>query len=297
MVLKEYQLVGLNWLWLMWRMRAGGILADEMGLGKTIQVIALICAIKEAQSAQSGFGGGHDDDADDGARDGADDGARRCHLVVAPASTLDNWLREFGLWAPSLVVAKYHGSQALRTQMQRDLDDSTFDVLILPYTYFEGEGAASQYDRRWLRRRRWGLGVFDEAHALKTSGSARYHRLSQLTIAHRLLLSGTPVQNNLHELLTLLSFMLPRAFPPRLADAFAVLDKARRDRSSAQGGARGGGRGGGGGGGGGGRQAARDPDAVAIAKARRLLAPFVLRRRKSEVVIHLLTSLMTSDGL
>jgi hypothetical protein len=297
MMLKEYQLVGLNWLWLMWRMRAGGILADEMGLGKTIQVIALICAIKEAQSAQSGFGGGHDDGADDGARDGADDGARRCHLVVAPASTLDNWLREFGLWAPSLVVAKYHGSQALRTQMQRDLDDSTFDVLVLPYTYFEGEGAASQYDRRWLRRRRWGLGVFDEAHALKTSGSARYHRLSQLTIAHRLLLSGTPVQNNLHELLTLLSFMLPRAFPPRLADAFAVLDKARRDRSSAQDGARGGGRGGGGGGGGGGRQAARDPDAVAIAKARRLLAPFVLRRRKSEVVTHLLSSLMTSDGL
>jgi hypothetical protein len=91
-------------------------------------------AIKEAQSAQSGFGGGHDDDADDGARDGADDGARRCHLVVAPASTLDNWLREFGLWAPSLVVAKYHGSQALRTQMQRDLDDSTFDVLVCPVT-------------------------------------------------------------------------------------------------------------------------------------------------------------------
>ena len=291
MVLKEYQLVGLNWLWLMWRVRAGGILADEMGLGKTIQVIALICAIKEAQSAQSGFGGGH--------ADGADDSARHCHLVVAPASTLDNWLREFGLWAPSLVVAKYHGSQALRSQMQRDLDDSTFDVLVLPYTYFEGEGAASQYDRRWLRRRRWGLGVFDEAHALKTSGSARYKRLSQLTIAHRLLLSGTPVQNNLHELLTLLSFMLPRAFPPRLADAFAVLDKARRDRSSAgaRGGARGGGGGGGGCGGGGGRQAARDPDAVAIAKARRLLAPFVLRRRKSEVVTHLLTSLMTSDRL
>ena len=86
MLLKDYQLVGLNWLWLMWRMKGGGILADEMGLGKTIQVIALLCAIKE-----HGGGGGE----------------QMHHLVVAPASTLDNWVREFAAWAPSLVVVKW----------------------------------------------------------------------------------------------------------------------------------------------------------------------------------------------
>ena len=96
--LKEYQLVGLNWLRLMWRMELGCILADEMGLGKTIQLIALLAALRAG-------------------------GEARPHLVVAPASVLDNWLRELRAWCPSLRAAKYHGPQAERYALQERLDD------------------------------------------------------------------------------------------------------------------------------------------------------------------------------
>ena len=235
--LKEYQLVGLNWLWLMWRMRLGGILADEMGLGKTVQVVALLCAI-----------------ADDRAATGR---AHAPHMMVAPSSTLDNWVRELRTWAPSLRSAKYHGAQARRAQLQEELDTDGFDVLVVPYTYFEGDSQAGRADRAWLHRRTWGLAVFDEAHALKKPSSARYQRLGRLRAAQRLLLTGTPVQNNLPELLSMLSFMMPSAFPPSLATASRVLAAG---------------------------SAAGDNNGAQIARARRMLAPFVLRRLKADVL-------------
>ena len=129
--LKEYQLVGLNWLRLMWRMELGCILADEMGLGKTIQLIALLAALRAG-------------------------GEARPHLVVAPASVLDNWLRELRAWCPSLRAAKYHGPQAERYALQERLDDDGFDVLLTTYSYFEGDSAAQRDDRAWLGRKEWG---------------------------------------------------------------------------------------------------------------------------------------------
>ncbi|KAL1510888.1 hypothetical protein AB1Y20_005720 [Prymnesium parvum] len=229
--LKEYQLVGLNWLWLMWRFRFGGILADEMGLGKTVQVIALLCAISESEAGEA-----------------------EPHLVVAPASTLDNWAREFAAWAPGLRVVKYHGPHAERHVVRARADEDGFDVLLTTYSYFEGDGSANRDDRCWLRRRAWGVAVLDEAHALKSSASSRSRRLSLLTTRQRLLLTGTPVQNNLPELLALLSFMLPALFPPHLAVAFAS-PPADDDRP--------------------------------VRRARRLLAPFILRRKKSDVLSQL----------
>jgi hypothetical protein len=94
--------------------------------------------------------------------------------------------------------------------------------VLTTYTYFEGEGEANSIDRKWLYSKRWGCCVLDEAHALKRADSARYIRLSKLRSAQRVLLTGTPVQNNTRELLTLLSFMLPSTFPPGLASAFAA---------------------------------------------------------------------------
>ncbi|KAL3912153.1 MAG: hypothetical protein SGPRY_008434 [Prymnesium sp.] len=92
---------------------------------------------------------------------------------------------------------------------------------MLAHSYFEGEGSTSREDRHWLRGRLWGLAVLDEAHAIKSAASTRYARLSALKAAQRLLLTGTPIQNNLGELLALLSFMLPTVFPPQLSAAFA----------------------------------------------------------------------------
>lgn len=226
--LSGYQLVGLNWLWVMHELGLGGILADEMGLGKTVQVIALLAALKEA-------------------------GKPGPHLVVAPASVLGNWHREVVTWCPSLRVAKYHGAKSARHAMQLELDSRGFDVVLTTYTYFEGEGEANLIDRKWLYSKKWGCCVLDEAHALKRADSARYIRLSRLRSAQRVLLTGTPVQNNTRELLTLLSFMLPATFPPGLASAFAA-------------------------------RAAGAEDAAEVRRARRLLAPFVLRRSKRDVL-------------
>lgn len=92
---------------------------------------------------------------------------------------------------------------------------------MLAHSYFEGEGSTSREDRHWLGARLWGLAVLDEAHAIKSAASTRYARLSALKAAQRLLLTGTPIQNNLGELLALLSFMLPTVFPPQLSAAFA----------------------------------------------------------------------------
>ena len=98
----------------MWRMQLGGILADEMGLGKTVQVIALLCAVHESEQ-----------------RAGTGEPSR--HLVVAPASTLDNWQRELTHWAPALTVVRYHGAQKDRHSLRDEFRHVHFDVLITTY--------------------------------------------------------------------------------------------------------------------------------------------------------------------
>ena len=247
--LKEYQLIGLNWLWLMWRMGLGGILADEMGLGKTIQVISVLCAIKES-------------------------GWKGKHLVVAPASVIDNWQREITLWAPELLVVKYHGAQKDRQRLRDDFRDVPFDVALTTYTYFEGEQAATADDRRWLNRFQWGVLVLDEGHALKKAGSSRYKRLSNLRTKQRLLLTGTPVQNNLSELLTMLSFANEDIFPPILPIAFEEVEKARGDSSRS-----------------GNRMT---PE---VSRARRMLASFLLRRKKADVLTQLVRKIEIERSL
>ena len=126
-----------------------------MGLGKTVQVIALMLAIANDRAARGATGGANGGAARAGA--GGRGGApRHCHLVVAPASVLDNWHREFLNWAPSLRVAKYHGPQAERLLLQGTLDASRFDVLLTTYSYFEGDSQAGSADRKWLNKRQVG---------------------------------------------------------------------------------------------------------------------------------------------
>lgn len=128
--LKSYQIVGLNWLCLMYKAKLSGILADEMGLGKTCQVISFLASLKEK-------------------------GIQNRHLVVVPSSTLGNWLREFEKFCPSLRVESYSGTQSERINKRYYLMDTDFDVLVTTYQLASG----SRDDRSFLRKQRFDVSL------------------------------------------------------------------------------------------------------------------------------------------
>jgi SWI/SNF-related matrix-associated actin-dependent regulator 1 of chromatin subfamily A len=153
------------------------------------------------------------------------------HLVIAPASVLSNWKREFEKFAPHLNVVKYHGSKKEREQLQEELrvhlprkvpqGKRRFvdppDVILAPITYFQLEKSD---DRSFLRKFRYGYLVVDEAHLLKNARGTRYKTLDKFSTEHRLLLTGTPVQNNAKELLSLLCFLMPLFSRKSMADSY-----------------------------------------------------------------------------
>jgi SNF2 family DNA or RNA helicase len=147
-----------------------GVLADEMGLGKTVQTIAMLGLLSSKYNIHGP------------------------HLVVAPASTLENWRRELNKWLPNARVCLYHGSLQARAEMQREMSplrngSIRFDVLLTPYTYFERESCSA--DRSFFNKFKFEYTAYDEAHAIKSMESARYRRLVKLRSKHRLLLTGT----------------------------------------------------------------------------------------------------------
>ncbi|PCH43660.1 hypothetical protein WOLCODRAFT_75036 [Wolfiporia cocos MD-104 SS10] len=180
--LKDYQMVGVNWLNLLYRKRLSCILADEMGLGKTIQVISFFAHLKEQ-------------------------GRRGPHLIVVPSSTIENWCREFEKFAPSVHVRAYYADKEARSQLREDLwndqpgRDSAdgWDVLVTTYNLAQGD----EKDRKFFRKIAWDTCVFDEGHVLKNFQSQRYQTLLRYESRWRLLLTGTPLQNNLQELVVL----------------------------------------------------------------------------------------------
>jgi SNF2 family DNA or RNA helicase len=146
-----------------------GLLGDEMGLGKTVQTIAMLGLLAAKYNIKGP------------------------HLVVAPASTLENWRRELNKWLPNARVCLYHGSQKDRAELQRVMSplrngSMRFDVLVTSYTYFERESCGG--DRSFFNKFRFEYTAYDEAHAIKSMGSARYRRLVKLRSKHRLLLTG-----------------------------------------------------------------------------------------------------------
>uniref|UniRef100_A0A8C5G2J3 DNA helicase n=1 Tax=Gouania willdenowi TaxID=441366 RepID=A0A8C5G2J3_GOUWI len=183
--MKPYQLIGLKWLLLLHEHKLSGILADEMGLGKTIQAIAFL-----AQLLQNGIEGPH--------------------LIIVPASTLDNWARELKLWCPDLKVLLYYGSMEDRRYLKHDIlnQDVEFNVIVSTYSI----AISNSSDRSLFRKLRLTYAVFDEGHMLKNMNSLRYHHLMAINARHRLLLTGTPLQNNLLELMSLLNFIMPSMF-------------------------------------------------------------------------------------
>lgn len=187
--LKEYQLTGMQWLVNLYEQGINGILADEMGLGKTIQAIALLGYLAEEKSTWGPF------------------------IVIAPSSTLSNWIDELERFAPQLTAQPYWGSledrQVLRKNLQNSKlhskDNAAFHVLVTSYEILAK-------DEKYFRRITWHFMVLDEAQAIKSSQSQRWKMLLSFQCRNRLLLTGTPVQNNMQELWALLHFIMPTLF-------------------------------------------------------------------------------------
>ncbi|TGO28016.1 hypothetical protein BPAE_0033g00180 [Botrytis paeoniae] len=180
--LKEYQLKGLQWMISLYNNNLNGILADEMGLGKTIQTISLLTYLIEVKKQNGPF------------------------LVIVPLSTLTNWTLEFEKWAPAIGKIVYKGPPNTRKQQQNHLRYGNFQVLLTTYEYIIK-------DRPILSKIKWVHMIIDEGHRMKNSQSKLSATLTQYyTTRYRLILTGTPLQNNLPELWALLNFVLPTIF-------------------------------------------------------------------------------------
>ncbi|XP_051166956.1 ATP-dependent helicase brm isoform X2 [Leptopilina boulardi] len=180
--LKEYQVKGLEWLVSLFNNNLNGILADEMGLGKTIQTIGLVTYLMEKKKVNGPF------------------------LIIVPLSTLSNWVLEFEKWAPSVVVVSYKGSPAGRRAIQSQMRATKFNVLLTTYEYVIK-------DKSVLAKLQWKYMIIDEGHRMKNHHCKLTQVLNTHYLApHRLLLTGTPLQNKLPELWALLNFLLPSIF-------------------------------------------------------------------------------------
>ncbi|XP_045509584.1 ATP-dependent helicase brm-like isoform X1 [Colias croceus] len=180
--LKEYQIKGLEWLVSLFNNNLNGILADEMGLGKTIQTIALVTYLMEKKKVNGPF------------------------LIIVPLSTLSNWVLEFEKWAPTVQVVSYKGSPQSRRLVQTQMRSAKFNVLLTTYEYVIKDKAV-------LAKLHWKYMIIDEGHRMKNHHCKLTQVLNTHYVApHRLLLTGTPLQNKLPELWALLNFLLPSIF-------------------------------------------------------------------------------------
>ncbi|XP_069320462.1 probable global transcription activator SNF2L1 isoform X4 [Eulemur rufifrons] len=180
--LRDYQIRGLNWLISLYENGVNGILADEMGLGKTLQTIALLGYLKHYRNIPGP------------------------HMVLVPKSTLYNWMNEFKRWVPSLRVICFVGDKAARAAFIRDeMMPGEWDVCVTSYEIVIKEKSV-------FKKFHWRYLVIDEAHRIKNEKSKLSEIVREFKSTNRLLLTGTPLQNNLHELWALLNFLLPDVF-------------------------------------------------------------------------------------
>ncbi|WWD03258.1 hypothetical protein V865_001309 [Kwoniella europaea PYCC6329] len=241
--LRPYQQAGLEWLASLWENGMNGILADEMGLGKTIQTISLLGHLA------------------------CDKGIWGQHLIIVPTSVILNWEMEFKKFLPGFKVLTYYGNQKERKEKRVGwLSETSWQVCITSYQIVLA-------DQHIFRRKNWSYLILDEAHNIKNFRSQRWQTLLGFKASRRLLLTGTPLQNNLMELWSLLYFLMPGGIG---ADATAVVGFANHkefmewfsnpmDKAIETG-------------------DAMDEETLAtVSKLHTLLRPFILRRLKSEV--------------
>ncbi|KAK7202427.1 chromatin remodelling complex ATPase chain ISW1 [Myxozyma melibiosi] len=220
--MRDYQVQGLNWLIQLHENGISGILADEMGLGKTLQTISFLGYLRFVKDVKGP------------------------HLVAVPKSTLDNWAREFAHWTPAVNVLVLQGQKEARAELiSQRLLTGDFDVCITSYEMILRE-------KSHLNKFAWEYIIVDEAHRIKNEDSMLSQIIRVFNSRNRLLITGTPLQNNLHELWALLNFLLPDVF----SDS-NVFDQWFESQNS-------------------------DQDTV-VQQLHKVLRPFLLRRVKSDV--------------
>lgn len=240
--LREYQRDGLDWLVGLYNSQSNGILADEMGLGKTIQTIALLAYL----ACEKGIWGPH--------------------LIVVPTSVMLNWEMEFKRFCPGFKVLTYYGNPQQRKEKRRGWNnEESWNVCITSYQLVIQDQVA-------FRRKKWRYMILDEAHNIKNFRSQRWQALLNFSSERRLLLTGTPLQNNLVELWSLLYFLMPSTKKTQsMPDGFATLEDFQEwfvkpvDQMVEEG------------------EEANEETHATIAKLHQVLRPYLLRRLKVDV--------------
>ncbi|KAK5991773.1 Helicase SWR1 [Cladobotryum mycophilum] len=237
--LREYQRQGLDWLAGLYSNNTNGILADEMGLGKTIQTIALLAHLACEHEVWGP------------------------HLVIVPTSVMLNWEMEFKKWCPGFKILAYYGSQEERKRKRQGWNnDDVWNVCVTSYQLV-------LQDQQVFRRRRWHYMILDEAHNIKNFKSQRWQTLLGFNTHSRLLLTGTPLQNNLTELWSLLFFLMPAENGVGgFADLQEFHDWFRKPESQILEN---------------GRDQMDDEAKAIISKLHKVLRPYLLRRLKADV--------------
>lgn len=198
--LRDYQIEGLNWLINMHENGINCILADEMGLGKTLQTISFLGYLKFVKDEHNK------------------------HLVVVPKSCLQNWFNEFEKFIPEMKVKIFHTNKSEIKSEAKCLNDKKYDVILTTYEM-------CLFAKNQLKDVHWSYIIIDEAHRLKNENSLLSQMVRLFRFKHRLLLTGTPLQNNIHELWALLNFIVPDLFTDSEKFEQYVLSADREDKN------------------------------------------------------------------
>ncbi|KOS20928.1 ATP-dependent helicase fft2 [Escovopsis weberi] len=241
-VMKPFQLFGLNWMSVLYNYDIGCILADEMGLGKTCQVISFICQLVQTHEKQPS------------------QELPWPNLIVVPPSTYNNWLAEFKRFAPGLSVVGYRGTQTERaeTAMMVHQDPEAYHVVLATYSQINCEDDIDAMGSFGLN-----AAIFDEGHKMKNPETKTYRDLRRIPAAWKMLLTGTPVQNNLLEMTSLLNFINPRLFDGCMDQIQYIFSQKVTVRDVSNG---------------------AFLYSERVRRARTILEPFILQRRKDQVL-------------
>eukprot|EP00178_Gracilaria_changii_P004577 TRINITY_DN173_c0_g2_i1.p1 TRINITY_DN173_c0_g2~~TRINITY_DN173_c0_g2_i1.p1 ORF type:complete len:1693 (+),score=237.75 TRINITY_DN173_c0_g2_i1:4853-9931(+) len=234
--LKAYQIEGLKWMVSLYNNNLNGILADEMGLGKTIQTISLVTYLVEKKKNPGPF------------------------LIIVPLSTMGNWVRELDLWAPSLTKIMYRGDKSTRKNIQQtQMASGDYNIVLTTYEF-------TVKDQNVLSPIYWQYIIIDEGHRMKNANCKLAMTLGvKYKSRNRLLLTGTPLQNNLTELWALLNFLLPTIFAS--SDTFETWFKKPFETTAL----------------GDSAELEEEETLLVINRLHQVLRPFLLRRLKTDV--------------
>lgn len=204
LTLYRHQLIGVNVLLILYQQSVGGaILADEMGLGKSVTIIAYLAALLNM----------HDD--------------KGPHLLVCRVSMLENWKREVKKWCPTLSILLYHGDEmeteyehidailkAKNPCSKNSSNPLPFNIMLVGYYLFEKKTKGLKHHRLLLKSCSWSCVIMDDAHYLKDHSSECYKRMQEVACfaKQRIMITRTPVHNNLKDLWSLMAFLMPDVF-------------------------------------------------------------------------------------